>query len=160
MNQTSYLQNSPLLCLCHHPIPSTPPLLPWLNLPVSPPASRSPSLSLLLQPERRRFFDGLWLQGWFSIKPLWHKEPSDFLTGKICTSEQINNCGPLCYFYSTDSNHFTCYMFHLIHFVIRHYYTGYYIYCELLWTYFSFYQDNDYYNINFCATMSQWCYWY
>lgn len=36
MNQTSYLQNSPLLRLYRHPIPSTPPILHWLNPPVSP----------------------------------------------------------------------------------------------------------------------------
>lgn len=66
MNQTSYLQNSPLLS-------STSLLLHWLNLPVlthPPSSSRGPALSLLLWPERGRFFEGLWLPGWFSIKPL------------------------------------------------------------------------------------------
>lgn len=36
MNQTSYLQNSPLLHLCRHPIPAAPPSLLWLNFNIFP----------------------------------------------------------------------------------------------------------------------------
>lgn len=73
MNQTSYLPSGPLLRLYLHPIPSTPPLLLWPNTitpPVSPLSSVSPPLSHLIRPERVRFFNGLWLPWWFSIKPL------------------------------------------------------------------------------------------
>lgn len=74
MNQTSYLPSGPLLHYLHlHPIPSTPPLLLWPNTitpPVSPLSSVSPPLSLLKCPARGRFFKGLWLPRWFTIKPL------------------------------------------------------------------------------------------
>lgn len=85
MNQTSYLQSGPLLRLYLHPIHSTPPLIYWPNTItplISPRSSTSPPLSLLIRPQRGRFFKGLWLPWWFSIKPLRLKEPSDFLKEK------------------------------------------------------------------------------
>ncbi len=69
MNQTSYLPSGPLLRLHLQPIP----LLLWPNTitpPVSPLSSTSPPLSLLICPDGGRFFKGLWLPWWFSIKPL------------------------------------------------------------------------------------------
>lgn len=87
MNQTSYLQNNSSTCAA---IPF--PLLLQAfsgSTSTSPPSSWTPSLPLLLQPERGKLFEGLWLPGWFSIKRPWFKEPSDFLTKKRKKSYKI-----------------------------------------------------------------------
>lgn len=71
----------------HYPL-----LLPFSSgrTPSPHPSHPVSSPSLLRRPERGRFFKSLWLPWWFSIKPLWLKEPSDFLTGKKKLQIRIN----------------------------------------------------------------------